>query len=461
MSDIVISKLEHTLRVTLNHNQSQEITRLFQEIRCRDGLSDDDIIALITQDKAIEKNNGKGVFLAIKQKLIAQRFPLATNHGRIAPHKVYLPPVRPALSGTIRPIVPFSPQRIYVEQGAGQDYLSQRFRALFPSALWEEIESLKKYLQQHPFRLNQLKQPALFLLREHWDFIKPCPCTAGHVSCNYWIFNLGFGCPYDCSYCFLQQYTNAPGILLPSNLDDFFNRFADFIKRFSRPIRVGTGEFCDSLALDHLTGYSTQLVDFFRHQPVLFELKTKSDNIAKLLTVAAAPNIVIAWSLNPQAVIDQEEFGAASLAARLKAAAAVQRHGYSLAFHFDPIIPAPGWEDSYQEVLELLYQHITPPVRWISLGTLRGTRALKTIAEQRFPESSIWYGELLLGRDKKLRYAQSFRKDIYRRLCQLIRKFDAKTPLYLCMEDDACWQTMSTADISSAGVEKSLLSSCP
>ena len=240
-------------------------------------------------------------------------------------------------------------------------------------------------------------------------------------------------------------------------MDDFFNKFDNFYKKINRPIRIGTGEFCDSLALDHITGYSTQLINFFRDKPVFFELKTKSANVENILNTPGAKNIVISWSLNPQPFINKEELCAASLAKRLDAAKKVQAKGYSLSFHFDPIVYSENWEQLYQEVIDQIYSKLNPPFAWISLGTLRGTRKLKNAAEQRFPESKIWYGELFLSNDKKLRYPKFMRKQIYKSMIKLIRKHDTKTPVYLCMEDIDCWQAMDRKITSTVEVEQYLL----
>jgi len=242
-------------------------------------------------------------------------------------------------------------------------------------------------------------------------------------------------------------------MVLPANLDDFFEEFDAFYKTINRPIRIGTGEFCDSLALDHITGYSRQLIDFFRNKQVRFELKTKSNNIANLLQTEPADTIIISWSLNPQPTIDEEEQGAASLQQRLDAASQLQKKGFSLAFHFDPVIYAPDWQKHYKSVIDELYRQVQPPFRWISIGTLRGTRNLKSAAERRFPESTLFYGELFLGADKKLRYPTFMRKEIYSQMQQLIRGHDTKTPVYLCMEDADCWQVMDKSITSAQDVE--------
>jgi len=118
------------------------------------------------------------------------------------------------------------------------------------------------------------------VIKESFDFFRLCPCTPHAYGCGYHIANLGMGCPMECTYCYLQDYTNAPGIAFPANLDDFFDAF----KNYEHDIRLGSGEFTDSLVFDNLTEYSPQIIDFFRQYPnARFEFKTKTNNIDLIL----------------------------------------------------------------------------------------------------------------------------------------------------------------------------------
>ncbi|MCG2713024.1 MAG: hypothetical protein L6416_11975 [Candidatus Omnitrophica bacterium] len=449
--------LEEKFNFILNNNQLKDIARLFHEIIQRDEISDENIIRQLEKNDNIGNSKGKDKFQAIKRKLITLRFPLTSSRGKINSRDVYLNELKPPLRLPDFLKKDFVPEKIFIEMSAKNSYLLKRFNAQFPDTPQEELNHLWEYAQKHRFKLEDLKRPLVFIAQENWDFIKRCPCTKDHLGCNYWIFNLGFGCPYDCSYCFLQQYSNFPGIVLPANLDDFFEKFDSFFKKINRPIRIGTGEFCDSLALDDITGYSKQLVDFFRDKPVFFELKTKSANISNLLSLKGAPNIIISWSLNPQELIDSQEFGTAGLIERLQAAKQVRKNGYSLAFHFDPVIYSKDWEKSYKQVIKQLYKCLEPGFKWISIGTLRGTRKLKSASELRFEGKNIFYGELLLGSDKKLRYPKFLRKEVYTNMLKWIRSHDTKTPVYLCMEDTDCWQIMDKKLTSAKQIENYLL----
>jgi spore photoproduct lyase len=253
----------------------------------------------------------------------------------------------------------------------------------------------------------------------------------------------------------LQGYANFPGIILPANLDDFFKDFDAFYRKLKRPIRIGTGEFCDSLALDEITEYSKKLIPYFKNKNVFFELKTKSNKIKNLLEIDGSANIVISWSLNPMQLIENEEVATAALGERLLAAKSIKEKGYSLGFHFDPIIYCANWQNLYKELINKLYDTVNPPFSWISLGTLRSHRNLKTVVEQRFSSSNIFYGELFLSEDKKLRYPKFLRNEIYKNMLQWIRSRDKDTPVYLCMESVDMWQILGAN--SSEEVERKLL----
>lgn len=448
-------QLEISLDFRLNKNQFRDIERLFFEITRREDITCNTLIEHIKHHSGIEKYGGRNKFFALKSSLIKRRFPLTTINEHIDTKKVFLNQIRAPLTNNYRPKRDFKPLKIFVEKCVKDTYLAENFRKFFPDIKIEEINLYSDYLKKNKFEISELKKPVVFIIKEDWDFLKPCPCTKEHLRCGYWILNLGFGCPFDCSYCFLQCYANFPGIILPANLDDFFRQFESFHKKLQKPIRIGTGEFCDSLALDEITEYSSRLIPYFADKNVFFELKTKSNKITNLLKLSPPKNIIISWSLNPPDIIRNEEFAATTLQERLEAAKMVQEKGYRIAFHFDPIIHSKNWEKSYAGAVDMIYSKLKPPFAWISLGTLRSHRNLKMINEIRFPESNIFYGELFLGDDKKLRYPQFLRKEIYRNMTEFIKRHDSDTPIYLCMENKDVWKMLGQE--SSKGIENYLI----
>ncbi len=413
-------------------NKQQEIRRLVFEIVKREAMP----LAAVLMAVPV----GCQAYPAVKDHLVARRFPVASAGGRISESF-------PALDSDPSTAMPLtraakvpSPLRVYVEAGAESSPVVRRAREKFPSAEMIRIPGYKEYAASKAVAgmAYNRRTEELVILRGQHGRIRHCPCSPGVVPCGYHNIDLGVGCPFECSYCFLQSYTNAPGIVIPASLDGAFDAF----RHFGKNIRVGSGETTDSLVFDDLTCFSGAVVDFFRGYPdSVFEFKTKSANVAGLLEVKASSNIVVGWSLNPQVVIDQEEHFSASLAERLDAARRCAAHGYRVAFHFDPVIFRPGWEGVYASVVQDIFKHVpSESIAWISLGTLRMTALQKKTIENRFPVNTILDAELLTAEDGKLRYTAEVRRDIYVRMIALLREKTAvATHLYLCMETVPMW----------------------
>ena len=171
------------------------------------------------------------------------------------------------------------------------------------------------------------------------------------------------------------------------------------------------------------------------------ELKTKSNNIKNILKLKHNRKTVISWSLNPQQLIDSDEWYTNNLRQRLEAARQCRDAGYLIGFHFDPIIYSDNWESLYRELIDILFKKINHNnIAWISLGTFRFSPKLKTIIEQRFPESKILNQELLLDFDKKLRYSKKQRIQIYEKMLSWIRDYSSSVLVYLCMEAKETWR---------------------
>jgi len=411
-------------------NKTREIARLLYEIAKREHISFRSIIS---------HHRGKN-FYACKEELLKRRYPFM--HSLSGDKSCfYLPKldVDPALKVRFSNNASFCPKHIFVERLVRNSPLACRLKELFPRASFSVIDSVKNFLQCelscNPIQSFNKRGENIFITRENYDFIKPCPCTRGAVSCGYYVLNIGFGCTHECSYCFLQEYQNVPGIIFPANPEDFF-KHAHLLKsvRGMFPyVRLGSGEFTDSLLFDSYTGYSRIISEAVKHYPdIVFEFKTKSVAIENLLTRPPEKNIVVSWSLNPQTIIHENEWFTPSLCERVSAAAACARHGFKVAFHLDPIIYYQGWRKDYREVVNYLFDRIDyRSLQWISLGTLRFNRGLKKIMENRFPENKILDEEMILGFDGKMRYSDPLRIEMYSGIISDIRARNKRTFIYL------------------------------
>lgn len=463
-------------------NKKREVARLLYEIAKREKIP----YFSIMKDLCGEP------FSTVKEFLLKRRYP--QSYGSYPKDSFYLPKIEinPVFAlkkirarqsgansgrygakrqaGMLTGGARFYPKNIYVEKGAEKNYLALKLKRTFPSANFKTIASLKEYIRCKTYlrpeeisgtsfseekrslresEMNNYNNRAanVFVTREQHDFIKRCPCTRRAVCCGYTVVNIGFGCVYECSYCYLQEYQNFPGIIFPENVDDFLSKAASFrpAKGIFSVKRFGSGEFTDSLLFDDLTGFSVPIIEFFKKNPgITFEFKTKSKNIKNILRSGGdVRNIVISWSLNPQKVINENEFYSVGLRERIDSAVSCVKAGFSVGFHFDPIIFYDGCFKDYRDVVDILFDKIKEKsVSWISLGTLRFSPGLKRIIENRFPANSILDGELLLDFDGKMRYPAHIRMALYKNMIEAIRKRSKKAFVYLCMEEKKVWEAL-------------------
>jgi spore photoproduct lyase len=274
------------------------------------------------------------------------------------------------------------------------------------------------------------------------SFVKHCPCTPDVIPCGYHNINLHTGCPFKCSYCILQAYLENPEPVYFTNFDDLERELVE-LARTGSYIRLGTGELSDSLAWDKETGYAVKLLALVEKFPkMIFEFKTKSIQIDSILSYPKKlKNVVMAWSLNPQEIIEREELLTPGLNERLESMAKAVASGYKIAIHFDPLILFNGWQEAYKHLVEEIAQTVTiADIAWWSMGALRFPYTLR---EHIFKHknSRLFEGELVKGHDGKYRYFKPLRLELFQYLKdQIFSIISPNVPLYLCMEDKEVWQ---------------------
>lgn len=336
------------------------------------------------------------------------------------------------------------PAKIFADHTLSDAPLVHKIISRLPGVpvIWGEEKEFRN-LTLAQTKLAPSKEYILVLQRQHGPFIRPCPGTQNYLCCGYQIIDFAANCSLGCHYCILQAYLNFPHMVVYANVGDLLAQLDTYLtKNANKMVRLGTGEFTDSLWWDELTGISGTLVPFIgQRENAVLELKTKTTQIEQLEDLPHAGRVIISWSVNSRECIRRYEEHTPSLEERLQAAASVQEWGYRLGFHFDPIIHYPGWEEGYREAVRLIFDYADPGViAWISLGAFRFMPKLKDIIADKYPQDKFIYEEFILGLDKKLRYFKPLRIKMYRVLHQAIREFAPDICVYLCMESKEVWQ---------------------
>jgi spore photoproduct lyase len=325
---------------------------------------------------------------------------------------------------------------VWCTPAAGRTRAAGRAAALLPGVPWTTAEG------KQCIPASQRSHRTLFLTEGRGTRLGACPGSRGHLCCNYLTVNLYEGCPIGCTYCIMQSYLNFPPVTVnvdAASVIGAIERTA--LLNRGKTVRIGTGETGDSLFYDPLFDLSRPLVEACARFPnVVFELKTKTHFVDHLLAVRDKGRAVVGFSLNPPEVIAAEEPFSSSLDERLAAARRARDAGYGLAFHFDPVIRFPGWENAYRDTIGWLGELVRTGGRedriaWVSIGTMRFPGELK----DRLAERPYRFDEYVRSRDGKFRYPQPVRRDMYSRLLAWIRPV-TRAPVYLCMESPAVWK---------------------
>ena len=286
------------------------------------------------------------------------------------------------------------------------------------------------------------------------SFIKPCPGTPRHVCCGYMIIDFAHGCNLGCNYCILNYYFKNKPMEVYSNVEDLLEEVEQFLNKSRHLVRFGTGEFTDSLLFEDKYPIYNRLIPLIasRNNAVL-EIKTKTVNIEPLKKISERNNIIVSWSLNSEYIAKNEELYAPSINERINAAADLQREGYRLSFHFDPIVYYKGWEDGYRKTIEFLKNRIDPKkVVYISMGTLRFMPLLKDYIRENSRMFS--YGEFIKGIDGKYRYFRPLRTKMYLKIKEYLTEWVDEDKIYMCMETADVWYDVFSIE----GMNTSMLS---
>lgn len=430
-SDEIISEVRSFIEANLNFlgvNKKREIERLLFEIVKTNRIKD------------LSELPGYINYEQFKRALIKIRYP----------HSYSLYPLKSFFLGKLE--IDYKKvwrgkgvfvEEIIFEKDLKDKNMVERFKKAYPYAKTNEIYSLKEYIkenQKKDFNYDDRKKK-IYIVDEKYDFLKRCPCTKNCISCGYYIINLGFGCPMDCEYCFLAGYQNIDGIIVNTNVVDYIERIINFSS--GRRVRVGSGEFTDSLVYDHITHHSKQIIERLRNHPeIIFEFKTKTSNTQIILQQKPSENIVISFSMNPSKISEMFEHGTASYSQRLKQLSILSKKGWKIAVHFDPVIITDGWRELYRDMISDIFSVVDPSdILWISAGTLRFYPQTKKYIEMRFPDSVMLDPEMVMDFDGKLRYPYDLRKDVYQLILRnLIKKGFDISRFYLCMEEVDMWK---------------------
>ena len=337
-------------------------------------------------------------------------------------------------------------EKLYIDRDVLDMPVSLRMQEHFPNHKIEIVEGepLKQIKGELSSKEFQRSKRLLHITRFKGQFFKRCPgARPGLTCCNYFVLNLGLQCHMNCSYCYLQSFINNPISKIYANLGDAIGELEQIQKDCGdQSVRIGTGEVIDSLALDPLTLYSHDLINFFKKAPNWkLEFKTKTNFVDQFLDIPHAGNVIVSWSINPQNIIAAEEHGTASLDERLEAARKCRDKGFQISFHIDPMIWHQDWKSNYKKLVDAICESFDPKeVPVMSVGALRFQPEQRHMMRERFQSSPyVSTAEVFPSSDGKLRYDHRLREEMFQFVVNEFKSNNKSWNVFLCMETPETW----------------------
>ncbi len=269
----------------------------------------------------------------------------------------------------------------------------------------------------------------------------PLPRKAADVICPHFVeLKWAYGCPFDCSWCYLKgTFRFKPDGLKPVIKD--MNKVGLHVKAFldevKEPEILNTGEIADSLMKENgSNAFSKFIIPMFESQnkhKVLFV--TKSNNIKNLLEINPHNQVIVSFSLNALPVVELWEKRAPGLLDRMKAAEKLHKSGYEVRIRIDPMVPIDNWEKLYQDLIDRIFARFRP--ERITFGSLRG---LQSTINGTKDKSWVHYLKETSNWGKKIDFTT--RLSMYSSVIDYLKKKHKYNRVAFCKETKAIWHKL-------------------
>ena len=153
-----------------------------------------------------------------------------------------------------------------------------------------------------------------------------------------------------------------------------------------------SGYDCDSLALENVTGFAKHILGLFRKYPDIdLEFRTKSLQKAPFISSKFMENIILAYSLMPEAMSSALDNKTPTIAKRIDIMTALAAKGWKIGLRFDPLIHGKNWKKLYQELFETVFVSVPlKSIHSVSFGSLRFPKQMFKNITKLYPEENYF-----------------------------------------------------------------------
>lgn len=321
---------------------------------------------------------------------------------------------------------------IYIEKEAENYPDTALVLARYPHAERIRINDYKTVFNRRNQRFQFQKRSMKLILAVKKDgFLYQASDQVQNFDHRHAYYNsLILNCIYNCDYCYLQGMYPSANVVVFVNGGDFF---AITKKQLAvHPIYLCISYDTDLLAFEPIVPFCSRWIEFASREPNLtIEIRTKSANYRSIAHLKPSANVILAWTVSPQSIIDSYEKETPSLNGRLRAIQSALNDGWRVRLCFDPVIRTADWDQIYTDCVDEIFNFIpADKIHDVSLGVFRmNSEYLQRIQKQRVDSNLLYYP--LVTKEKTSTYTESECREMKERMIKTLQNFIPKEKIFL------------------------------
>lgn len=284
---------------------------------------------------------------------------------------------------------------IYVENSVREHPRVREILGKFPAAEVIEISHYKDIFcrSRQDYRLQHRSQNLILAAKEGSLIYPGSPVCQSFGNDSFYYVSCIMNCIYDCEYCYLKGMYPSANIVIFVNIEEIFQEAEEILKE--KPLYLCVSYDSDLLALEQVAGYVDAWSRFAeKHTKELkIEIRTKSADTQFFTSRQPVSNVIYAFTLSPQKIVEQFEHYTPSFAQRTGCAAQAVRSGFLVRLCFDPVLYLPEWQGYYEEMLNEVFCTVDMErLVDVSVGTFRISKDyLKKMRKQEPDSQAVWF----------------------------------------------------------------------
>ena len=250
------------------------------------------------------------------------------------------------------------------------------------------------------------------------------------------------GCVHKCDYCTQSYFVN---VML--DLEDVVVELERHFRQRPQQRLYRYDLKSDAICFEPEYGASELLGECFARNDRYLLVYTKSNNVEHLLDLPYKEHMPCYWTLATDTQSTVIERDTPTLDERLDAMRRCQQAGYVVRAGFSPIVPHLNWREEATVALEKLFAAAAPDtVRLWVVSMMLACEAEQIFGAEnldpRFVEAMRAAAPELAGHHSGP-FPRPVRAEIYAHYVREVRRLSPGTPVNLCTEERAVWDTLA------------------